>query len=234
MAKIALIDDDENLHDVLEKAATRLGYEFCGALESESGFQLLETMKPDILLLDVMMPGLNGFDFCRIMRERGRRIPVIFLSAKGDIVDKSTGFKAGGDDYVVKPFNMEELFLRIEANLRRHNDDLQFSKCLGREGSAEIGELRILFSQYEVYLRGKPVDLTAKEFETLALLAANPGKVFTREQIYEHIWGEEKLGNLDSVTVFIRKIREKIEDNPSKPKYILTVWRVGYKFAERL
>lgn len=195
---------------------------------------MLDEEHPDLLLLDVMMPGMNGFDVCTKIREQGRRIPIIFLSAKGDIVDKSLGFKAGGDDYVVKPFSPDELLLRIEAHLRRHKSDLAFAKAVSREGSNKTGDLEIFFNRYEVRLRGEPVELTAKEFEILALLASSPGQVFTRNQIYEHIWGRDSSVDENSITVFMRKIREKIEDNPSQPKYLLTVWRVGYKFAERV
>ena len=233
-AKIMLIDDDESLHVLIRRIAGEAGYGFCSAFDGESGLAGIAAEKPDLLLLDVMMPGMNGFDVCLRMREEGRRIPIIFLSAKGDIVDKSIGFKAGGDDYVVKPFSADELMLRIEAHLRRHRDDLSFAKAVSREGSNRTGDLEILFNQYEVRLRGLQVDLTAKEFEILALLAANPGQVFTRGQIYEHIWGSESEVDESSITVFMRKIREKVEDNPSQPKYLLTVWRVGYKFAERV
>ncbi|BAK44196.1 response regulator transcription factor [Eggerthella sp. YY7918] len=233
-AKIMLIDDDESLHVLIHRIAEEAGYDFCSAFDGEQGLAVLAAEKPDLLLLDVMMPGMNGFDVCLRMREEGRRIPIIFLSAKGDIVDKSIGFKAGGDDYVVKPFSSDELLLRIEAHLRRHRDDLAFAKAVSREGSNRTGDLEILFNQYEVRLCGEVVDLTAKEFEILALLAANPGQVFTRGQIYEHIWGADSDVDESSITVFMRKIREKIEDNPSQPKYLLTVWRVGYKFAERV
>ena len=231
-AKIMLIDDDESLHVLVKRLMDDAGYAFCSAYGGEEGLRALAAEKPDLLLLDVMMPGMNGFDVCRQMREAGRRIPVVFLSAKGDIVDKSIGFKAGGDDYVVKPFSSDELMLRIEAHLRRHRDDLAFAKAVTRGGSNKVGDLEILFNQYEVRLRGQVVDLTAKEFEILALLAANPGQVLTRAQIYEHIWGEGSEVDESSITVFMRKIREKIEDNPSQPRYLLTVWRVGYKFAE--
>ena len=232
-AKVMLIDDDESLHVLMRRIVEDAGYAFCAAFDGEEGLTLLAGEKPDLLLLDVMMPGMNGFEVCRRMREDGRRIPIIFLSAKGDIVDKSIGFKAGGDDYVVKPFSPDELLLRIEAHLRRHKDDLAFAKAVNREGSATTGDLELFFNQYEARLHGRKVDLTAKEFEILALLAANPGQVFTRAQIFEHIWGVDSEVDESSITVFMRKIREKIEENPSQPKYLLTVWRVGYKFAER-
>ena len=233
-AKVMLIDDDKSLHVLMRRIVEGAGYRFCGAMDGVAGLALLADEKPDLLLLDVMMPGMNGFEVCRTMREGGRRIPVIFLSAKGDIVDKSIGFNAGGDDYVVKPFSSDELLLRVQAHLRRHLDDLAFAKAVSREGTSQTGDLEIRFNQYEAYLRGEPVNLTAKEFEILALLAANPGQVFTRSQIYEHIWGEDSSVDESTITVFMRKIREKIEDNPSQPKYLLTVWRVGYKFAEKV
>lgn len=232
--KVMLIDDDKGVHVLMRRIIEDAGYRYYAAYDGESGLKMLASEHPDLLLLDVMMPGMNGFDVCMKIREQGRRIPIIFLSAKGDIVDKSIGFKAGGDDYVVKPFSPDELLLRIEAHLRRHKSDLAFAKAVSREGSNKTGDLEIFFNRYEVRLRGEPVDLTAKEFEILALLASSPGQVFTRNQIYEHIWGRDSSVDENSITVFMRKIREKIEDNPSQPKYLLTVWRVGYKFAERV
>ncbi len=232
--KVMLIDDDKSVHVLMRRIVEDAGYRYCAAYDGGSGLKMLIAERPDLLLLDVMMPGMNGFDVCTKIRAQGRRIPIIFLSAKGDIVDKSIGFKAGGDDYVVKPFSPDELLLRIEAHLRRHKSDLAFAKAVSREGSSKTGELEIFFNRYEVRLRGEPVELTAKEFEILALLASSPGQVFTRNQIYEHIWGRDSGVDENSITVFMRKIREKIEDNPSQPKYLLTVWRVGYKFAERV
>ena len=162
-------------------------------------------------------------------------ISVMFLTAKGDIVDKSMGFTAGGDDYVTKPFNATELLLRVEANIRRHKDTMDFAKCCNREGVTKIGDLEVHFDEYQVFVKGKPVGLTTKEFEIVAFLAMHPGKVFTRSQIQEYIWGEgESDVKTNSITVFVRKIREKIEENPSEPKYLLTVQRVGYKMADTL
>ncbi|MFR4805059.1 MAG: response regulator transcription factor [Eggerthellaceae bacterium] len=177
-----------------------------------------------------MLPGTNGFDLCARIREQGRRIPVIFLSAKCDIVDKSIGFRAGGDDYVTKPFDSTELLLRIEANIRRHKDTIDFARCRNREGVARIGELEVRFGEYEVRVKGRPVALTTKEFEIVAFLAANPGKVFTRSQIQEYIWGEQSDASEQHHRVR-PQIREKIEENPSG-KYLLTVQRVGYKMAD--
>lgn len=232
--KILLIDDDRSIQASLERVLTTEGYDFVGALNGADGLALLESEKPDLLLLDVMLPGTNGFDLCKQIREKGRRIPIIMVSAKGDIVDKSIGFKAGCDDYVVKPFNTDELVLRIDANIRRHKEDLSFIKPVNKGGSLKTGDLEIFFDRYEAYLGGEKLNLTSKEFEILALMATEPGKVFTRAQIYERIWDTESEIAEDSITVFIRRIREKIEVNPSEPEYLLTVWRVGYKFTEHL
>lgn len=241
--KVMLIDDDPGIHESLRDLVEEEGYEFCGALSGKEGLRLLDQERPDLLLLDVMMPGMNGFDVCRQMRDEGRRIPVIFLTAKNDIVDKSTGFKAGADDYVTKPFIADELLLRIDAHVRRHRDDMRHvlareadaaaeAAALARPDRVAVGDLEVLFDRYEVRLRGEVVPLTAKEFEILSLLAESPGEVFTRRRIYEHLWGEAAEVDENSITVFMRKIREKIEDNPSEPRYLLTVWRVGYKLAD--
>lgn len=234
MHKIMLIDDDPSLQLALKCIICDEGYEFCCASDGRTGLDMLGREHPDLLLLDVMLPKMNGYDVCREMRAQGRRIPILFLSSKGDIVDKGIGFKAGGDDYLVKPFNNEELLMRIEAHLNRHKSDLAFARANARAGTSVIGDLEIDFSGYVVRKRGVKLDLTGKEFEILALLAGNPGQAFTREHIYEHIWGEDSAVDTNSITVFIRRIREKIENKASQPAYVLTVWGVGYKFADRI
>lgn len=230
MSKVMLIDDEEAMHVAIRKLLVLNGYEYCGATNGEDGLRMLRDERPDLLLLDVMLPGINGFDICAKIRSEGRHVPIIFVSAKSDIVDKSIGFHAGGDDYVTKPFDSVELMLRIEANIRRHRE----SSARQNPGKAVIavGDMEIHFDEYQVLVGGVPAPLTAKEFEIVAYLASSPGKVFSREQIHEHIWHEEGdavVGN--NITVLVRKIREKIEENPSEPKRLLTVHRVGYKLA---
>ena len=232
--KVLLVDDDRGVHSAVRHIVERAGYRFVGAFDGDEGVEAVLREKPDIMLLDVMLPGRNGFDVCREIRSRGRRIPIVFLSAKGDIVDKSIGFNAGGDDYVVKPFDTDELLLRIEAHLRRHKRDLSYAKAIERSDTQVVGDLVIDNVKYKCTRQGQSVPLTSKEFEILSLLAANPGQVFTRGQIYEHIWGKDSGVEESSITVFVRKIREKIEDNPSRPKYILTVRRLGYKLSDEL
>lgn len=239
--KIMLADDDESIRLVLEQILARERYEFCYACDGWEVLPVLERERPDLLILDVMLPGKNGFDLCREIRGREYPLPIIFLSAKSDIVDKSVGYQMGGDDYVAKPFNSDELLLRIGALLRRTSTNQDFAewkrgqsepeRVLDQDRSVKVGELEVFFNRYEAYLRGEKIKLSSKEFEILAFMAAHPGKVYTREQILEFLWGPDNGNDINSVTVFIRKIREKIEDNPSEPKYLLTVWRVGYKFC---
>lgn len=235
MTKIMLIDDDESLQVLIGQIAQRDGYEYCCAGNGEEGLAMLRAERPDFLILDVMLPDTNGFEICEIIRAEGRKVPIMFLSAKGDIVDKSIGFKAGADDYLVKPFQTEELSLRVKAHLRRRSkvcDELATASPRHRR-MYQVGDLELMFGKYEVRLAGKPVALSSREFELLELLASDPGSVFTRDQIMGHVWGDKNATDPNSVTVFVRKIREKIERDPSKPRYLITVWRVGYKLADR-
>lgn len=233
MSKIMLIDDDASLQVLIEQIVEREGYEFCCASNGEEGLAMLRQERPDFLILDVMLPDINGFEICERIREEGRKVPILFLSAKGDIVDKSIGFKAGADDYLVKPFQSEELLLRIGAHLRRKRRDAPETLDKKR-GTYQVGDLELLFGKYEVLLKGRPVALSSREFEVLELLASDPGNVFTRDQILSHVWEDKDMADPNSITVFIRKIREKIEKDPSKPRYLITVWRVGYKLVDHL
>ena len=228
--KIMLADDEESIRIVVEYIVTEDGYDFCYAADGAEALAVFEAENPDLVILDVMMPKLNGFDVCAQLRKKGSNVPIIILSAKGDIVDKSVGFKAGADDYLVKPFSSLELSLRIEALLRRR--DHQASETEERE-SIKLGDLEIFFKRYEARLKGKRVELTPKEFKILAYMASHPGKVYTRKQLLTYVWGEDYVGELTGIAVFICKIREKIEEDPAKPKYLQTVWGVGYKFGEK-
>lgn len=230
--KIMLIDDEAGLHTAIEELLTSNGYLFCGALSGQEGIKMLKRERPDLLLLDVMLPDITGFDVCAMLREEGRHIPIIFLSAKGDIVDKSIGYRAGGDDYVTKPFDSAELLLRILAGIRRHEGNIELIRNYEREAPLIIGDLEIRYSEHKVLVKEEAVELTSKEFNILAMLARNAGMVFSREQIYEEVWGEDAYKGKDGVTVFVRKIREKIEENPSDPKYLLTIPGFGYQITD--
>ncbi len=225
--KIMLADDELSMQTLIEDIVIDAGYEFVYVSDGLELLKSYEEQKPDLILLDVMMPKLDGFSTCRELRERGCLVPIIFLSAKGDIVDKSMGFKAGGDDYLVKPFNPEELALRIEASFRREK----------RVESKQLdyvchGDIELDVKRHKVLVKGKQVELTGKEFHILLLLAQHPGEVFTRERLIAEVWGKEYIEDSSGIAVFIRHIREKIEEDPSHPKYVQTVWRVGYRFGD--
>ncbi|ACL18355.1 response regulator transcription factor [Desulfitobacterium hafniense] len=228
--KIMLVDDERSIQKAVEYIVRENGYQFCYV---DNGLEALEVFAgeaPDLLILDVMLPGLDGFAVCEKIRSFSD-VPIIFLSAKGDIVDKGIGFKMGGDDYLVKPFSSMELDFRIKALLRRpHRLEDEPNNS---DEVLKIGDLELRLNEYEVYSGGEKVELTAKEFEVLAFLAKNRGQVFTREQLLDRIWGLDFEGDTNTVTVFIRRIREKIEADPAKPQYILTVWGVGYKFKSK-
>ena len=225
--KIMLADDEKSIQVLVEMIVTEEGYRFCHASDGKEALTVFEAEKPNLLILDVMMAGLNGFEVCEKVREISS-VPIIILSAKGDIVDKSIGFKAGADDYIVKPFSSVELLLRIEALLRRKERKANTEAANG--DMYTVGNIKIDFKRQEVRVGEKPAELTPKEFKILSYMAAHPGEVFSREQLHEYVWGEGYSGELTAIAVFIRKIREKIEKDPSVPRYLVTVWGIGYKF----
>ena len=206
--KVMLIDDDCGVHTLIKRILEDAGYSYCGAYGGEEGLEMLSTEHPDLLLLDVMMPGMNGFDVCKSIREKGRRIPVVFLSAKGDIVDKSIGFKAGGDDYVVKPFSSEELLLRIEAHLRRHKANLTYAKATQREGSSKTGNLEIFFNRYEVYLRGRNMRPHRRNSEILKSLIEPRTGVHARPNLRAHLGPRQQRGRKQHHRIHAQNSRE--------------------------
>lgn len=226
MTKVMLVDDEISMRVLVERIIIEEGYKFCSAADGSEALELFDRELPDLLILDVMMP-TDGFQTCRKLREKGVSIPIIFLSAKGDIVDKSVGFDAGGDDYLVKPFSPQELCLRIAAHLRQHA-----RLFVRQDGHVEIGGVGFDIKKHRVTVRGIQVDLTSKEFQILFLMASQPGEIFTREQLIKEVWGSDFVGETSSIAVFVRRIREKIEEDPSRPRYLQTVRRVGYRFGD--
>lgn len=229
--KIMLVDDEPSLCSALEIILTKRGCDFYYAMDGVAALELFKTEKPDVVILDVMVPKLNGFEVCEEIRKADSRLPILILSAKGDIVDKKTGFKAGADDYLTKPFEEEELLLRIDALMRRR--DKAKENLPGKEPAEKIkiGDLLIDPMRYEVSVRGRPVTLTPKEYQIITHMANYPGKVFTREDLIDCIWGQEFETGSISIPVYIRHIREKIEEDPSNPVLLQTVWRFGYKLG---
>lgn len=239
MAKILLADDERSLCDAVHMILEDAGYEVVTASDGREAVELFRREQPDLAMLGVMMPRLDGFEVVEEIRKIRKNVPVLILSAKGDIVDKKRGFQVGADDYVVKPFDDDEIVLRVGALLRRAamaaddagDDEPSAAEARQLMQPVTIGDLVIDPRRYEVTVAGKSVTLTPKEFQILALMADHPGEVFTNEELVETIWGKEYTGEAISIPVYIRRIRLKIEKDPSRPEYLQTVWRFGYKLG---
>lgn len=228
--RILVVDDERSIVNGIEELLTEEGYEVVTAYDGDTALDIFAESQPDLVVLDIMMPKRNGFQVCEEIRRHSENIPILFLSAKGDIVDKSIGFGAGADDYMTKPFVGEELLLRIEALLRRSAPRVEASEMAQRD-VARIGDLEIHFKRHRAYLRGKQLDLTPKEFLLLSTMADRPGEAFTTQELVCAVWGEDYAADVTSIAVYVRHIREKIEEDPSKPVYLTTVWRVGYRLG---
>ena len=228
MAKILVVDDEASIVTMLAYNLKKEGYDVVTAEDGEVALEKFESEKPDLLLLDIMMPKMDGYEVCRKIREKSN-VPIIMLTARADEVDKVVGLEMGADDYVTKPFGNRELIARVKANLRR--SDIAPVTNNEKDGNNQVyGDLNIDFDRYEVTKRGEVINLTLREFELLTFLAAQTPTIFTRENLLEKVWGYEYFGDVRAVDVTIRRLREKIEDDPSKPKYIVTKRGVGYYF----
>jgi two-component system OmpR family response regulator/two-component system alkaline phosphatase synthesis response regulator PhoP len=222
--EILIIEDEPSIAEVVMLYLKRAGYQVISARDGDDGMQQLEKRLPDLVILDVMLPGADGFSILRWLRQRSS-LPVIFITARREEIDRITGLELGADDYVVKPFSPQELVSRVRAVLRRSQP---------QESAAEkaliFGELSIDARTRLVTLAGRDIVLTAREFDLLWLLASHPRQVFTREQLLERVWGGSEYIDPGTVTVHLRRLREKLEKDASQPAYLLTVWGVGYKF----
>ncbi len=225
--KIMIVDDEPDILDLLEKTLHIEG--FRSITKIDNGLKAISVCKevnPDIIVLDVMLPGLDGYEVCKRVRQFSH-CPILFLSSKNDELDKILGLAVGGDDYVTKPFSPKEVAYRIKAQLRR----VEYGQKMETEPFIHIGELRIEANSCRVIKGNREIGLTAREFEILKYLAENKGCVISRERLYETIWGEDSFGCDNTVMVHIRHLREKIEENPNAPQYIITVKGLGYKLV---
>lgn len=225
--KIMLVDDEPAILDLLERALNIEG--FYNITKIDNGLSAVTTcreMEPDVMVLDVMLPDIDGYEVCKQIREFSH-CPVLFLSSKNDELDKILGLAVGGDDYVTKPFSPKEIAYRVKASLRR----AEYRQAPIRDFSVKIGELMIDTDGCRVRKNGEEIGLTAREFEILRYLAENLGRVISRERLYETIWGEDSFGCDNTVMVHIRHLREKIEEKPAVPKYIITMKGLGYKLV---
>lgn len=224
---ILIVDDEKEIRKLIEIYLRNEGYNTLVAENGEEALKLLADNEIDLIVLDVMMPKMDGIEACLKIRQE-RNMPIIMLSAKSEDMDKIMGLTTGADDYLTKPFNPLELVARIKSQLRRYivfNDTRPLKKSL-----IQVDGLSIDIETHEVKVNGEEVKLTPREFNILQLLAQNRGIVFSTEKIYENVWGEEFFGSDNTVMVHIRKIREKVEEDSRNPRYIKTVWGVGYKF----
>jgi len=227
VAKILVIDDEPNIREVVGLYLRRDGHTVVSAADGEEALKLYRQTKPDLVVLDLMLPKVSGIEVCRRIQAE-RRVPLIMLTARGEEEDRIVGLGLGADDYVTKPFSPRELAARVEAVLRRTGE------AAPEDGKVLVfDELRIDEGTREVSVRGEPVTLTAREFDLLCHLASHPRQVFTRDQLMETVWGHVFSADTSTVTVHVRRLREKLEDDPAHPRYLQTVWSVGYKFGGR-
>ncbi|MBS4032060.1 MAG: response regulator transcription factor [Clostridiales bacterium] len=228
ITKILVVDDETKIRRVVEQSLRKDAYRVVHASDGLEALQKVEAEKPDLIILDLMMPEMDGFEVCKALRSKGDNTPVIILSARDELDNKAHGFNLGVDDYVTKPFSPAELALRVKAVLRRLSGEDLAPRL--REGTFDDGRLYINSKTRDVKLNDAAVYLTAKEFDLLWVLATNPGQVYSRDQLLDLVWGNEYFGDAGTVTVLIRRIREKIEKDPANPTYLRTVWGIGYKF----
>ena len=227
--KILIVDDEPSIQDLLVFNLEKEGYKTITASDGEEGISLALSQNPDLILLDVMLPKADGLTVCKKIRQTMSKVPIIMLSAKGEEIDKILGLEIGADDYMTKPFSIRELIARVKANLRKMDQSDDLSQAGIRSNKVVAGDLKLDLDKFEVEVRGQKVtDLTRREFEVLRYLAQKPGQVVTREDLLEKVWGYEYYGDIRTVDVTIRRIREKIEKNTANPKILITKRGVGY------
>ena len=223
--KILIIEDERTIADILKFNLSREGYKCLIAEDGKIGYKAALAEPPDMILLDIMLPGMDGFEVCKKLREKGVQTPIIMITARGEESDKVLGLDIGADDYVTKPFALGELSARIKANMRR--------TAAPRSGGAvtQFDGLTIHADSMEAKKQGRSLDLSQREFDLLSFLAKHANQVFSREELMEKVWNYEYYGDLRTVDVTVRRLREKVEDNPAEPRYIVTRRGAGYMFA---
>ena len=228
---ILIVEDEKNIVDILRFNLQREGYRTWEAYDGEDGLSKAQAEKPDLILLDVMLPKMNGFEVCRALREAGDNVPVIILTAREEETDKVLGLEIGADDYITKPFSMRELIARVGANIRRTSMAAPTATAAA-SAMAVSNNLSINTDSHQVFRAGKAIDLTQREYELLTFLASHPNKVYSRVDLMEQVWNYGYVGDdVRTVDVTVRRLREKIEENPASPQFILTRRGAGYYFA---
>ena len=227
--RILVVEDEKNIVDILVFNLVREGYDTLEAYDGETGLQLALEQDPDLILLDLMLPKLNGFDVCRSIREKGQTTPILMLTAREEEADKVLGLELGADDYITKPFSMRELLARVKANIRR--TAMQEAPPPAPSGQLVLGRITLDTDRMSVSKDNTPLDLTQREYEIIKLMASAPGKVFSREALMENVWNYEGyVGDVRAVDVAVRRLREKVEDDPASPQFVVTRRGLGYYF----
>ncbi|MEG1632415.1 MAG: response regulator [Oscillospiraceae bacterium] len=227
--KILIVDDEHSIVDILRYNLEKNGFEAVCAYDGTEGLRLAREADPDLILLDVMLPGLDGFEVCRALREDGNNVPIIMITAREEETDKVFGLELGADDYITKPFSMREVVARVRTNMRR-------VASMAPPTQEETGDLLrakdliIDRDRHAVYKNGAELELTQREYELIRFLAENPGKVVSREELMTRVWQYDYFGDLRAVDVAVRRLREKLEENPSEPVYVITKRGAGYYF----
>jgi len=229
---VLIVEDEKNIVDILRFNLQREGYQTAEAYDGEDGLAKALSADPDLVLLDVMLPKMNGFDVCRKLREGGSSVPVIILTAREEEADKVLGLEIGADDYITKPFSMRELLARVSANIRRTAMAAAAASAAATSAMPVSGDLSINTDSHQVFRAGKAIDLTQREYELLTFLASHPNKVYSRVDLMEQVWNYGYVGDdVRTVDVTVRRLREKIEADPANPVFILTRRGAGYYFA---
>jgi len=223
---LLIIEDDPAILLGLKKNLSYEGYRVLTASDGEEGLELSFDAKPDLILLDVMLPGVNGFEICRTIRRHDSTVPILIISAKDQEIDKIMGLELGADDYITKPFSVKEVVARVKAALRRTTALEQEMEIL------TFGDSVVDFQGRSLKVKGEEVDVSPREFELLQYLARNPNRVLSRDQILNRVWGYDYYGTARTIDNFIQKLRRKVEDDPENPRFIVTVRGVGYKFVK--
>jgi DNA-binding response OmpR family regulator len=229
--RVLVVEDDRDIAELVRLHLADLGCEVELVHDGAAGLARAQAQRFDLVVLDVMLPGMDGLDICKRLRAGADYLPILMTTSKASELDRVLGLELGADDYLTKPFSVGELVARVKALFRRV-DAMAAAAAKPRPATLDAGELSIDLDRRVVTLAGRPVELTAKEFDLLAHFAANPGRVFNRAQLLDKVWGYSNIGYEHTVNSHINRLRAKIEQDPAKPRYILTVWSVGYKFAE--
>lgn len=228
MKKILIVEDDKSIAELERDYLEAADFQVMIASDGRKGLELAQSDVYDLLLLDIMLPGLDGFQICREVRKT-REIPILMVSARREDIDKIRGLGLGADDYIIKPFSLSELTARVKAHLSRY-ERLLANNEKSTFKSIQCGDLEIQPDTHRVFQAGKEITLTNREFELLLFLAENPGFVFSKDRLFEQVWGLDAAGDTATVMVHVNRLREKIEPEPAKPIYIETVWGAGYRF----